>query len=454
MKTEQDLTVGKIPTTLIKFGLPLLGANILQSLYNIVDMLIVGRIVGETGVAAISNASSIVFVINAICMGFTLGGTVLIAQYKGANNETAQKETVGTVYSVTAILSLIITVTGVFIYKPLLTLMQVPAEAMHDAQQYIFVIFLGTFFVFGYNATSAILRGFGDSKSPLLFVGIATIVNIVLDIIFVGTLKMGTVGAAYATIIAQGVSFLISIVFLIRRKFLFDFKPKSFAIKKDKRIAALKLGLPTAIQLAAVNISYLILAAMLNKYGITVAAAAGIGLKINTFAGMPCWAVGQAVTAMVGQNVGAGKTDRVIKTTKAGLKISLLTTLFCVAIVQLMAKQLIMLFEPNDTEVINAGVLYLRVCCSLGSLIYAIMYSFDSFLTGIGNTKLAMFNALLDALIIRLPLCLFLCNFFANGYLGIYFGQALSPIIPALIGAIYFYRKRWKNKSMAIKPRN
>lgn len=324
--------------------------------------------------------------------------------------------------------------------------MQVPAEAMLEAQKYMFVIFLGTFFVFGYNATSAILRGLGDSKSPLIFVGIATACNIVLDIIFVGIMKMNTVGAAYATIIAQVVSFTISIFFLIKRKFFFDFKPKSFAIKKDKLKETLKLGIPTTIQLSAVNISYLILAAMLNKYGVIVAAAAGIGLKINTFAGMPCWAIGQAVTAIVGQNVGSGKTDRVIKTTKVGLRFSITVTFFCIIVVQLLAKQLIMMFEPNDTEVINAGVLYLRICSSLGSLFYAIMYGFDSFLTGIGNTKLAMLNALLDALVIRLPLCILISNIIANGYLGIYLGQILSPIIPMLIGAIYFYCKKWKNK--------
>jgi putative MATE family efflux protein len=452
MKLQQDLTTGKIPAQLIKFGFPLLFSNLLQSLYNIVDMLIIGRIVGETGVAAISNASSIVYIINAICIGFTLGGTVLIAQYKGANNEQGQKETAGTVYSITAIISIVLTVIGVFIYKPLLSLMKVPAESMQDAREYMFVIFLGTFFVFGYNATCSILRGFGDSKSPLLFVGIATVINVILDCIFVGILNMGTVGAAYATVIAQGLSFIISIGYLKKQKFIFDFKPKSFAIKKDKMIKVIKISLPTAIQLSALNMSYLILAAMLNNYGVTIAAAAGIGLNINTFAAMPCWAVGQAVTAMVGQNIGAGLTGRAEKTTKVGLKINLLVTFICVIIVQVFAKQLIMLFEPNNPEVVNFGVLYLRICCSFGSLIYAIMYSYNSFAVGIGNVNLAMMNTLLDTVVIRLPLCFLLSEVMTNGFQGICFGQALSTIVPAIIGAAYFYSKKWKNReSMTTK---
>lgn len=448
METEQDLTVGHVPTKLIKFAIPLFFANLLQSFYNIVDMLVVGRVVGSAGVAAISNASTLVFIINAICTGVTLGGTVLIAQYKGANDKKSQKETVGTIYSVTAIVALMITAIGSFVYKPLLNLMNVPAEALQDAYDYMLIIFLGTFFVFGYNATCSILRGFGDSTRPLIFVGIATIVNIVLDCLFVGTMKMGTVGAAYATVIAQGVSFIISIAYLKKQKFIFDFKLKSFRVKKDKLIAVLKISLPTTIQMTVVNVSYMVLAAMLNGYGVTIAAAAGIGLKINTFAGMPCWAIGQAMTTMVGQNMGAGLPDRTEKTGKTGLRLNLLVTFIAVVIVQIFAKQLVTLFAPSSPDVVNAGIQYLRICCFLNSLIYAVMYSFDSFAVGVGSASIAMVDALLDAAFIRLPLCWFLSTSVIYGFEGIYWGQALSPIIPAVIGAAYFYSKRWKKKKL------
>jgi len=442
MRTEQDLTVGNVSIQLIKFAVPLFFANLLQSLYNIVDMLVVGRIIGSTGVAAISNASALVFIINAICTGVTLGGTVLIAQYKGANDRNSQKETVGTIYSVTAIVALLITGIGLFAYKPLLDLMNVPAEALEDAYEYMLIIFLGTFFVFGYNSTCSILRGFGDSKRPLIFVGIATIINIILDYLFVGPMAMGTVGAAYATVIAQGVSFVISIAYLKSQRFIFNFKLKSFAIKKGKLISVLKISLPATIQMTVVNISYVVLAAMLNGYGVTVAAAAGIGLKINTFAGMPCWAVGQSMTTMVGQSIGAGLCCRAEKTGKVGLRFNLLVTFIVVVIVQIFAIQLVSLFTPSNPEVIKLGIRYLRICCFWNILIYAVMYSFDSFAVGVGSANIAMVDALLDAAFIRLPLCFLISTSFISGFEGIYWGQAFSPIIPAIIGATYFRSKR------------
>lgn len=173
MSNVHDLTTGSVSKQLIRFANPLFLANLLQSLYNIADMLVVGRVVGSTGVAAISNASSLVFIVNAICMGITMGGTVLIAQYRGAKDELGQKKTIGTIYAMTAVVAILITCAGIFFYKQILTWMNVPKEAYQDACDYMLVIFIGTIFVFGYNATCSILRGFGDSRSPLYFVMIA-----------------------------------------------------------------------------------------------------------------------------------------------------------------------------------------------------------------------------------------------------------------------------------------
>ena len=216
MKEKQDLTTGNVSKTLILFALPMLLANLLQSFYSIVDMLVIGRIVGETGLAAISNASMISFIINSICIGVTMGGTVLVAQFKGANDEQGQSETVGTLFTISLIASLIVTILGLLVYQPLFRLLNVPAIAMKDACEYMQIICYGTVFVFGYNAVCSIMKGFGDSKSPIYFIAIATLVNIVLDVILVGSLGMGTKGAAYATIFSQGGSLLISIIHLKR----------------------------------------------------------------------------------------------------------------------------------------------------------------------------------------------------------------------------------------------
>ena len=159
-------------------------------------------------------------------------------------------------------------------------------------------------------------------------------------------------------------------------------------------LVILKVGLPTAIQMVVVNISYLVITGMLNNFGVSVAAASGVGLKINTFAGMPCWAIGQAVTAMAGQNMGSNDIERVKKTTKIGLLLNVVITFIVIVTVQLFAKQIITLFEPESSEVIKDGILYLRICCGINSLIYAIMYTFDSFAIGIGSANIAMINAL------------------------------------------------------------
>lgn len=445
---EQDLTVGSVPKKLIRFAVPLLGANILQSLYSMVDMLVVGRVVGKTGLAAVSNASMISFIINSVCIGVTMGGTVLAAQYKGANDEQGQKETIGTLFSLSFIASIIVTIAGLLAYSPLFSLLQVPAEAMEDACAYMQVICVGTVFVFGYNAVCSLMKGFGDSKSPLYFVAVAAVINVFLDFLFVGPMGMGTKGAAYATVFSQGISLVVSVIHLKRKKFIFDFKLRSFAVQKEKLTIILKVGLPTALQMVIVNISYLLITGMLNTFGVSVAAASGIGLKVNTFAGMPCWAIGQAVTAMAGQNMGAQDTERVKKTTRYGLLINTFVTFLTVVLVQIFAEAVIMLFNPAGTEVITEGVMYLRICCSINSLVYAVLYTLDSFAIGAGSANIAMCNAFLDAVIVRLPVCWLLAFPMQMGAIGVYIGQALSPILPALAGIVYFKSKSWETKKL------
>lgn len=451
MIEKENLTTGSVPAKLIAFAFPLLLANLLQSFYSVVDMLVVGRIVGEAGLAAISNASMVSFIINSICIGVTMGGTVLIAQYKGADDKEGQCETVGVLLSLALIASAVVTAAALLVYRPLFGLMNIPSDALQDACTYMKIICWGTVFVFGYNAVCSIMKGFGDSKSPLCFVGIATAVNILLDLLLVGPLGMGTRGAAYATIFSQAVSLAAAIVHLKRKCTVFDFKRSHFALKRDKVAGILQVGLPTAVQMVVVNLSYLTVTGMLNQFGVSVAAASGVGLKVNTFAGMPCWAVGQAVTAMAGQNMGANQIERVRKTTVAGLRLNLIITLGVVVLVQIFAGPIIMLFDPANPEVIRDGILYLRICCGINSLIYAAMYTFDSFAIGAGSASVAMVNALLDAVVVRLSVSWLLAFPLAMGFPGIYLGQALSPVLPAAVGLLYFRSRKWENRKLIQK---
>ena len=449
MTEEHSLLTGSVPKKLVVFAFPLLLANILQSFYNVVDMLVVGRIVGDTGLAAIGNASKLCYIINSICIGMTMGGAVLIAQYKGADDKKGQAESFQMLALLSLVSSLLVTIVSLATYQPLFKMLNVPADTYQDACGYMKIICCGTVFVFGYNAVCSVLKGLGDSKSPLYFVGIATIINVVLDIILVGPFGMGTAGAACATITAQGISFVISLFYLKRHKIFFSMETqRKFMFQWDKLTAILKVGLPTAIQMVVVNTAYLLVTGMLNQFGTAVSAAFNVGLQINTFAGMPCWAIGQAVTAMVGQCMGAGQVKRIRKVVKISLLMNVAVTLVVVISIQIFAKPLILRFGSTSPEVVNDGVYYLRICCGFNSLIYAAMYTLDSFAIGVGAANVAMINALLDAVIVRLPMSWILAFALNMGFPGIYYGQALSPVLPAIVGLLYFMSKKWERKTL------
>lgn len=373
----------------------------------------------------------------------------MIAQYKGANDKKGQAESFQMLALLSLVSSLLVTIVSLATYQPLFKTLNVPADVYQDTFDYMKIICCVTVFVFGYNAVCSVLKGLGDSKLPLYFVGIATIINIVLDIILVGPFRMGTAGAAYATITAQGISFVISLFYLRRhKKFLSVEDHGKFTLQWDKLAAIVKVGLPTAIQMVVVNTAYLLVAGMLNQFGTAVSAASNVGLQINTFAGMPCWAIGQAVTAMAGQCIGARQIKRARKVVKISLVINVAVTLIVVIGVQLYAEPLILLFGSTSREAVNDGVYYLRICCGINSLIYAIMYTLDSFAIGVGAANIAMINALLDAVIVRLPVSWFLGFALNMGFPGIYYGQALSPVLPAIVGLLYFVSRRWEYKKL------
>lgn len=441
----QNLTSGNVPRTLLRFAGPMFLANLLQSFYSLVDMVVVGQFVGSEGLAAISNASMLVFLITSICAGLAQGGAVLVAQYEGAGQKRQQAEAVSTLLALSAFFAAAVTAAGFFFYHPVFLLMRVPQNVMADADGYMGVICGGTAFVFGYNMVCAVLRGLGDSKRPLYFVLVATVVNITLDLLLVGRFHMGTQGAAIATVSSQGVSFFIAAVYLWRSQ-LIAIRGK-WKVSREKAAAILRVGLPSAGQMAVLNFSYLVAAGMLNVYGVTVAAASGIGLKVNTFAAMPIWAVGQAVSTMAGQTMGAGDLVRTENVARAGVKISIAASLIMITFFQLFAAQVILLFN-DDPQVLREGILYLRICCSLNCIAYAVMYALNSFATGLGDAAFAFWNSMLDCVLIRIFGSWLLGPVIGYGFVGIYLAEMFAPVLPAIAGMAYFRRGRWKTRRL------
>ncbi|WP_066649714.1 MATE family efflux transporter [Christensenella timonensis] len=445
-QTIQDFTSGNMARQMLRFAWPLFLANLLQTLYSIVDMVVVGQFVGSGGLAALSSASMIVFVITSLCTGITTGGAVLVAQYEGAHKKQRRVHTIGTLFTLSMLLSVLVTVSSLLLYHPLLELMQLPKEAMQYADDYMGIVCMGTVFVFGYNAVCAVLRGLGDSRRPLYFVLAAAIANIVLDLLLVGVFRMDTRGAAIATVVSQGISFFVAAVSLKRSRLAVGAYSAGLFLSKTAKLI-LKIGLPTAGQMAILNLSYLIATGMLNVFGVAVAAASGIGLKLNTVAAMPIWAVGQAVTTIAGQMMGAGDMQRAQITGKTGAQLCIAAAVITTILFQLFAGPLVMLFNA-DPDVVREGILYLRICCSLNCIVYAVMYAYNSFATGVGDAMFSFLNSMLDCVVIRI-LGSFLLGFsFGCGFIGIYIAESFAPVLPAIVAGIYFTRRRWMAKRL------
>lgn len=432
---ETNLLSGPVLPRLARFALPILLANLLQTCYSMADMAVVGRFVGSEGLAGVSSAAMVSYIIQSVCTGLTQGGGVLAARCRGAGDGAALRRAVGGLFSLSALAAALLTLAGCLLCRPALSAMGLSGPALAHGAGYLFPLCLGTVFVFGYNAVCALLRGLGDSKSPLYFVALATVVNVALDLLLVD--RLGTAGAAIATVLSQGLSFLAALLWLRRRSDV----PLSFRFYRREWLDILRTGLPAAVQTAVLNLSYLLVTGMFNSCGVVVAAAAGVGLKLNSCAALPCWAVGSAVTAMAGQCVGAGALRRAAWVCRAGVILSMAVTLAAMLLVQLFTAPLVGFFDP-DPAVVAEGVRYLRICCSLNCLFYAAMYAYDSFATGTGAAGLAMINSLVQSVAVRLALSLLLSA--RMGALGLYLAEALAPIPSALLGFLFFHSGMWR----------
>ncbi len=445
---ETNLTEGNVLKQLIKFAIPLLIANILQSLYSTVDMIVVGNFADSAGLSAVSIGGQIMMLITNAGFGLTMGGQIIIAQYTGARDRDGQLRTIGTTVSFVALLSLAVTVIGLIFYRPLLTLMNTPAEAVIPSRQYLFVCILGIIFIMGYNVVCCILRALGDSQRPMVFVGIATVVNIIGDLILVAVFDLGALGAAIATVAAQAVSFGWASIYLYKHRdiFVFDFKKDSFRIMKDKLKMILKIGIPFAIQFSIISLSVMFIVAMINGYGVAASAAYGVGGKIDNFAMMPYFAIESAASTMVGQCIGAGRKDRVQKVVRFTMVVNMTMAVIMVIIIQLVPEFFIRIFN-QDPEVIEYGVQYLRIV-TFSYFAFAGMTAYNALVMGVGNSTLSLIGSILDGVVLRLSLACLFVYVFNWGMTGILLATTLSPFGVTLVSGIYYHSGIWKKREI------
>lgn len=439
-----DLTNGSVTKLLLKFAFPLFVSNALQAVYNIVDMIVVGQYIGGVGMSAVSIGGDVLHLMTFVAMGFSSAGQVLISQDVGAKRMDAVKKTIGTMFTFLLGISLVISVGCYFIRDLMLQLLNTPVESYTYTMDYTVTCIIGLFFIYGYNIVSAILRGMGDSRRPFVFIAIAAIVNIVLDLVFVAVFNMEVFGAALATVISQGISFVIAFTYLYikRKSFGFDFKPASFKIDRQAFKKLVALGVPMAIQSAAINLSKIVLTSWINLYGVVFSALSGLYNKINMMIGIVSQSFTTAGSTMVGQSLGAGKYDRVPKIMKVVLYSSLLISTALSVALFFFSEPIFRMFT-NDEEVLAiASIVVIPAILNMyGSATRSMSFSL---MNGSGNAKLNFAVAIIDGMISRIGISALLGFAVGMGCQGFWYGDALAGFMPMVIGLIFFFSGRWK----------
>ncbi len=447
---ENILTEGNVAKTLLRFAVPFLIANILQSLYGAVDLFVVGRYGTAESVAAVSTGTQVTQIVTSLVSGLTLGSTIVIGNYMGQKRFDRVKQTIGTTLTVFGVVALLLTAAMLVLEAPLLTVLSTPEESFALTMQYVAICACGNLFICGYNAISAILRGCGDSKRPMVFVGIACVINIVLDFVFVKDLHMDVSGTAWATVISQGVSMVIAIVYLKRKQFIFDFRLSGFRPVGSIVKELARVGIPISFQEAAVRVSFLYLMTVMNRCGVYAAAVVGIGSKYDVFAMLSATSMANALAAITAQNMGAGKPERARKSLWYGMGFALFVSCLFWLWAQWNPESMISAFS-RDEHVIRAGVPFFR-SCSYDYILVTLVFCLNGYLNGRQKTLWTMVSCTSGALLLRIPMVYFFGKYFSDnlGMLG-----KIAPTVSGIMACytlVYVLWEGWKwNKDVPFR---
>ncbi len=444
-KTNQiDMTQGSPAKLILRFSMPLLLGNVFQQLYNMVDSVVVGRFVGKTALAAVGTAFPVVFLMSSLFMGLGIGAMVMVSQFFGAGDEKRLRATVDTIYTALMVGIVPLTLAGVLLARPIMDLLAVPADTYDQCWQYMVIVMGGLIGSLGYNANSGILQGFGDSKTPLLFLSIACGINIVLDLLFVVVFHWGTAGVAIATIIAQCFSWVFGVFYINKKYPQIAIKPFSFRFDKELFGKIIRLGIPAGIQQALFSVGVMTMQRLVNSAGSTFMAGFNGANKLDTFAFMPIQSFTNAVTTFVGQNIGAGKPDRVHKGTMATMWISCLFSVVAAVFLLLCGPFLMRMFS-TDAGVIEAGMAYLNRVMPF-YWVLAISFVLNSVMRGAGEMTVPMVSSIVGLWLARVPAAYLLTHFF--GANNMHFCYVIGWVAGLCISIPIYLSGRWKRKSV------
>jgi len=415
-----------------------------QQLYNIVDSIIVGKYLGTEALAAVGASFPIFYTLIAFVIGIGSGATVVISQYFGARDFEKVKKAIGTIYLFMLGAGIVLTVFGIIMSRQIFSMLNIGEDVMPQAITYFQIYMVGMVGFFGFNGTASVLRGLGDSKTPLLFLSLATVVNIFLDLLFVVVFKWGIAGAAWATVIAQAGGFVSAIIYLNRRDHLIHFSLKSLSFDRFTFWQSVRIGLPTGFQQTFVALGMMALIRIINNFDTVALAAYTAASRIEALAAMPAMNLASALSAFVGQNLGAGRIDRIKNGVWATQKMAWTISITVMILVIFWGDELMSLFN-NDPEVIQHGKEYLIIVCSF-FVVFSSMFVLHGMLRGAGATLIPMFITLISLWIIRIPLAVFFSS--KIGETGIWWSIPSGWIVGLAGTWIYYKTGLWKKRTL------
>jgi len=437
-----DLTQGTVWKQILRFALPMLIGNVFQQLYNLTDSVIVGNFLGKRALAAVGASFPIIFLLISLIIGIAMGATIMVSQFYGAQQRKKILLTNSTLMIFLLVSAIVISIIGIYFVQDIFLLMNLPSDLLPQAVAYLRVYLLGLIFFFGYNGVSAILRGLGDSKTPLYFLIISTVLNIILDLFFVIVLKWGVEGTAVATIISQATAFLFAIVYLRKKGDILEFSFGRFKFNTNIFKQMLKIGIPSGLQATLVSLGMMAILTIVNGFGTDVVAAYSAAFRIDALATLPAMNFAAALSTFVGQNLGASMMERIKKGYHATLLMSSSFSIMVTVLIYFFGSNLMGIFT-KDANVIRIGVEYLVIVSSF-YVVFSAMFSTNAIMRGAGDTLITLFLSLISLWIIRVPTAYFLSQHI--GEKGIWWSWPAGVSVGLIFSYSYYKTGRWKKK--------
>ena len=447
-----DMTVGKPWENILICTVPMLIGNIAQQLYNTVDSVVVGNFVGDNALAAVGSAGPILNLLIVLFIGISMGASIMVSQYFGAKNRKDLSATIGNCIVLTALASVFVMVVATMLTRPLLLLLKTPDSILDWCTSYLHILFIGSAGLAYYNILSGVLRGLGDSISALVYLIVASILNIILDLVFVVYFGMGVDGVALATAIAQAISALLCVRRLMQMKDLFDMNREYLKMTKYHSMSIIRLGVPSGVTQAILSMAMLIVQSLTNSFGEQFIAANVIVMRVDGFAMLPNFSFATAMTTYAGQNVGAGSYDRVVKGAKQGTFMAIGTSAVITALILLFGKPLMGIFTNTESLVILS--MNLMRILAVGYIAMAVTQSLSGVMRGAGDTMTPMWISLVTTILVRVPLAYGLVYLSRSAQYPqgrkecIFVSLLISWVIGAFATALFYRRGKWRQTAL------